>query len=265
MYLRGTLLAFALLPMQSAPALSAGTETGPEERGTWTELFNGHNLDGWTAKITGYPPGENFGVTFRVEDGLLKVRYDAYDRFDGRFGHLFWQSALSGYHLLIEYRFVGEQVNGGADWARRNSGVMFHAEPPEAMSLGQDFPVSLEAQFLGGLGDGRPRPTNNLCTPGTDVVVDGRLYTPHCLNSSSPTFNGDQWVQAEIIVRRSGAITHLVNGAVVLEYSAPRHSDTRDHRKGTSSPIILNKGYIALQSESHPLDVRRVSIRVLPH
>ncbi|MFV2090730.1 MAG: DUF1080 domain-containing protein, partial [Pseudomonadales bacterium] len=150
----------------------------------WIDIFNGKDLSGWTPKITGHALGENFGNTFRVEDGLLEVRYDNYERFDNQFGHLFYREPFSNYHLLIEYRFVGEQLEGGADWAIRNSGVMLHSQAPETMTLNQDFPVSVEAQFLGGLSDGKPRPTGNLCTPGTDVVYRGTLFTPHCLPSS---------------------------------------------------------------------------------
>lgn len=243
-------------------SLLAGQASGePSAEAGWIELFNGKDLEGWTAKITGYPAGENFGETFRVEDGLLKVRYDAYERFDGRFGHLFWQHELDHYHLVVEYRFVGNQAPGGADWAERNSGVMLHAQSPASMTRDQEFPASVEAQFLGGLGGSQPRPTNNLCTPGTDVVHEGRLYTPHCLFSSSETFNGDQWVRAEVIVRGSGTITHLVNGEVVLEYSEPRRSDASSHQKGQVA--LLERGFIALQSESHPVDFRTVRYRPL--
>jgi len=42
----------------------------------WISLFNGKNLDGWTPKIAGYELGDNYGNTFRVEDGVLKVAYD---------------------------------------------------------------------------------------------------------------------------------------------------------------------------------------------
>lgn len=227
----------------------------------WIDLFNGKDLEGWTAKITGYPVGENFGNTFRVEDRLLKVRYDAYEQFDGRFGHLFWKQPLDNYHLVVEYRFVGEQTRGGPAWAERNSGVMLHAQAPAAMTLNQEFPVSIEAQFLGGLGGSRARPTNNLCTPGTDVVFEGNLYTPNCLNSTSQTFDGDQWVRAEVIVRGSATITHLVNGEVVLEYSEPRLSDPKSHQKG--SIALLEQGFIALQSESHPIDFRLIRYRPL--
>jgi hypothetical protein len=147
--------------------------------GDWIPLFNGVDLEGWTPKIRQYPAGENFGATFRVEDGLLTVAYDAYESFDNRFGLLFYARPFSHYRLRLEYRFIGEQAPGGADWARRNSGVMLHAQAPETMPEAQDFPISVEVQFLGGLGDGNPRATANLCTPGTNVVYGGEFTTAH--------------------------------------------------------------------------------------
>jgi len=225
----------------------------------WVELFNGRDLDGWTAKITGYPNGENFGNTFRVEDGLLKVRYDAYSSFDGRFGHLFWKDPHNAYHLLIEYRFVGRQLDSGPAWAVRNSGVMLHAQPPASMALEQDFPTSVEFQLLGGSSNGSARPTGNLCTPGTDVFYQGSLFTPHCLNSSSETFDGAQWVTAEVIVRTDDSITHRINGEDVLQYTRPQLSKTGTDGK----PVPLHGGFIALQSESHPVDFRQVKLKLL--
>src|SRR6185436_6787309 len=88
--------------------------------GKWIQLFNGRNLDGWTPKITGYPLGENYGNTFRVENGVLKVSYDQYTEFGGKFGHLFYKDKFSHYILAAEYRFVGDQVPGGPSWALRN-------------------------------------------------------------------------------------------------------------------------------------------------
>ncbi|MDD5346373.1 MAG: DUF1080 domain-containing protein, partial [Proteiniphilum sp.] len=144
------------------------------EQNDWIPLFNGEDLTGWTPKITGYETGVNYGNTFRVEDGLLKVRYDQYDRFDNRFGHLFYQDELSHYKLRVEYRFVGEQCPGGEGWAYRNSGIMVHGQRPETMTLDQDFPTSVEVQLLGS--DSLVERTNlNVCTPGTNIVMGGEL------------------------------------------------------------------------------------------
>ncbi|MBM3851644.1 MAG: DUF1080 domain-containing protein [Verrucomicrobia bacterium] len=229
--------------------------------GEWISLFNGRNLDGWTPKITGYELGENFGRTFRVEDGLLKVVYDQYEKFEGRFGHLFYREKLSHYVIRLEYRFVGQQVPGGPGWALRNSGIMLHCQAPATMEKGQQFPVSLELQLLGGDGV-KPRPTANLCTPGTHVVMDGKLITQHCTNSTSKTYHGDQWVTVEAEVRGGTSIKHLVEGEVVLSYSEPQldEKDAAAKKLLATQPRMVTEGYLSLQAESHPVEFRRVEL-----
>ncbi len=231
-------------------------------RDEWRPLFNGRDLSGWTPKIRHHALGVNFGNTFRVEDGLLTVGYEAYPSFDERFGHLFYRGSYSRYRLRVEYRFVGEQAAGGPGWALRNSGVMLHGQAPETMTIDQDFPVSIEAQFLGG--DGRnPRSTLNLCTPGTNVVKDGALFLPHCTNSRSATFHGDQWVLAEFEVNGHEDIRHFVNGVEVLRYAQPQLDERDPHAQrllAAGQPKLLREGSISLQSESHPIQFRRVEL-----
>lgn len=240
---------------------AADASAGKEE---WIALFNGRDLSGWTPKITGHAFGDNFGNTFRVEDGLLKVRYDKYRSFDGKFGHLFYKDPFSYYRLVVEYRFVGEQApDGPGSWALRNSGAMLHSPHPRTMGRDQDFPISIEAQFLGGLGDGKVRSTMNLCTPGTEVVYQGLIHPEHCLSSASKAFDGDQWVRAEMLVLGSGQITHFVNGEKVLEYALPQFgggavSDFDPASKPDGA--LIEGGYISLQSESHPIDFRKVEL-----
>jgi hypothetical protein len=235
-----------------------------EPKGDWKPLFNGKNLDGWTPKIKGYALGENFGDTFRVEDGVLKVKYDKYDRFDGKFGHLFYKDRFSHYVLRVEYRFVGDQATAGPGWAVRNSGVMFHCQPPETMRKDQDFPVSIEAQFLGGLGKGE-RSTLNVCSPGTHIVMGGKLVTRHCNPSKSKTFAGDQWVTAEIEVHGAGKVAHRVNGETVLEYEQPQLDPGDRDAAGLikDNKVLIEGGHISLQAESHPIEFRKVEIKVL--
>jgi Domain of Unknown Function (DUF1080) len=231
----------------------------------WTPLFNGKDLDGWTPKIKGYKLGDNFGDTFTVKDGVIKVDYSKYDKFDKRFGHLFYKESYSHYRLRIEYRFLGEQCKGGEGWATRNSGVMIHGQDPATMDKDQDFPVSIEVQFLGGLGKGA-RPTGNLCTPGTNVEMNDKLHTTHCTNSKSKTIDGDDWVTVEVEVNGSGVIKHLVNGDEVIEYSKPQYDPKdADAKKLIKDPknLLIEKGTISLQSESHPIEFRKVEIKVL--
>ena len=245
---------------------SAGAEEATPRSGPWIQLFNGTNLDGWTPKITGYPLGSNYNHTFRVEDGLLKVSYDQYTNFTGQFGHLFWKQPLSNYVLRVEYRFVGKQTPGGPGWAFRNSGVMIHGEDPRDMELGQDFPSSIEVQLLGGSGSGK-RTTANLCTPGTHVVMDGKLIKQHCTESTSKTYHGDQWVVAEIEAHGSKLIKHIVEGETVLSYPLPQLDDGDGHAKkllqARGGVAILDGGSISLQAESHPVEFRKVELLML--
>jgi len=230
----------------------------------WTSLFNGKDLTGWTPKITGFELGENYKDTFRVEDGVLKVCYDKWDKFDGHYGHLFYKAPFSHYRLRLEYRFVGQQVPGGPGWALRNNGIMLHCQPPETMRKDQDFPVSAEAQLLGGNGKDK-RTTGNLCTPGTHVVISDKIVTRHCINSNSETYHGDQWVAMEVEVHGHGLIRHLVNGKVVLEYEQVQLDDTDRDARGLikDGDKRVSSGYISLQAESHPTEFRNIEILLL--
>lgn len=251
--------------LQACVSEAADPPPGATERdgSEWVSLFNGRDLTGWTPKIRGHPLGEDPYGTFRVEDGLLTVGYEGYDAFRERFGHLFHEAPWSDYDLRVEYRFVGEQVVDGPGWALRNSGVMFHAQDPATMGVDQDFPISLEAQFLGGNGVD-PRPTANLCTPGTHVEMDGALVERHCVESSSPTFHGDGWVTVELRVRGDSSVVHLVEGEPVLEYGHPvvgGGAVSGFRAEALVEGMPLREGWIALQSESHPVQFRTVAIR----
>jgi len=251
----------------SVATIAAGITHAEEP--AWRPLFNGKDLTGWTPKIRGEALGDNYGDTFRVEDGVLKVVYDPakYPTFGEKFGHLFFAEPFSRYKLRIDYRFTGEQCPGGPGWAIRNSGVMLHGEDPKGMTLDQDFPASIEVQFLGGVPEGE-RTTANLCTPGTNVVMNGKLFTPHCTTSKSQTYRGDQWVAVEVEVDGDKVIRHLVNGEPVLEYEGAQLDPNDPHSKGLiakrDGKLLLEGGTISLQSESHPIEFRRVEIQVLP-
>ena len=228
----------------------------------WIQLFNGKNLNGWTPKITGFELGDNYKNTFRVSNKLLQVRYDGYDDFASRFGHLFYKNPYSYYIIAAEYRFVGDQAPKGPGWATRNSGIMVHGQDPKTMTKDQDFPISIEVQLLGGLGKG-PRTTANLCTPGTNVFRDGKLFTPHCLNSKSKTYDGDGWVRVEVKVLGDEKIEHIIDGEVVLSYEKPQiggGSVSKHDPAVKQDGKLLTGGSISLQSESHPVDFRKVEL-----
>ncbi|PSL48061.1 uncharacterized protein DUF1080 [Chitinophaga niastensis] len=238
---------------------SAQKEVAPNK---WLKLFNGKNLKGWDVKITGHELNDNFGNTFRVDSGMLKVSYDHYDEFKEQFGHIFYKKNFSAYLVVVEYKFTGDQVKGGPGWAYRNSGVMLHGQTAASMTKDQDFPISLEDQLLGGNGKD-DRSTSNLCTPGTNVVMHDKLITDHCISSTSKTFHGDVWVHAEALVLRDSVIKYIVDKDTVLVFEKPQigggnvsHADPAVKQDGK----LLSSGSISLQSESHPVAFRKVEL-----
>ncbi|MBQ15168.1 MAG: DUF1080 domain-containing protein [Gammaproteobacteria bacterium] len=235
---------------------------GQNDSAEWISLFNGRNLENWVPKFTGHELGVNYRDTFKVEDGVIIVSYANWPDFNGEFGHLFYDSVFSHYRLRVEYRFVGEQVNNGPGWAYRNNGIMLHGQAPESMTLEQEFPASIEVQLLGGNGSD-PRATANVCSPGTNYVMNGGLITQHCVNSSSATYHGDQWVTVEVEVRGDELLRHSVNGEVVFEYSATQ-LDERDPDAqrliGQGQAIAVQEGTISIQAESHPTEFRKIEL-----
>jgi hypothetical protein len=231
-------------------------------RKDWIQLFNGIDLTGWDVKITGHELNDNYKNTFRVENGLLKAAYDQYSQFDSKFGHLFYKQKFSYYIVAAEYRFVGKQTPGAPDWAYRNNGIMVHSQSAASMMKDQDFPISIEVQLLGGSGTGN-RPTANLCTPGTNVEMNGKLITEHCVQSSAKTYHGDQWVRVEAKVLGGEKIQHIVEGKPVLEYFKPQIGGGQVNNydpKVKKDGQLLTEGFIALQGESHPTEFRKVEL-----
>lgn len=261
-----TLAVLLIVSCKSKPEAES-SDAIVEEKATenWISLFNGTDLTGWTPKIKGYDLGDNIHNTFRVEDGVIKVSYDGYDgKFNDRFGHLFYKTPFSNYKLKVQYRFTGDQISDGAGWATRNSGLMIHGEDPKNMAKNQNFPLSIEVQMLGGITEGVERATANLCTPGTNVVMNGELITDHCTNSTSETFYGDQWVDLEVEVYSDSLIIHKINAKEVLRYSKPQYggADMDDYSAAYKDKIgeTIKGGYISLQSESHPTEFRNIEV-----
>ncbi len=254
------LLVIALALATSAVSTVAQDTAARADRKDWIQLFNGRNLEGWTVKIAKHKVGDNYGNTFRVENGLLKISYDQYSTLDGQFGHLFYREKFSYYLIAVEYRFVGEQVKGAPEWAFRNNGIMVHSQSPESMGLDQDFPTSIEVQLLGGDGI-HDRPNGNVCTPGTNIVMNGTLYTPHCYQLKAKTYHGDGWVRVVAEVLGSERITHYVEGIPVITYTKPQlGGDVKSPEFANREGELLSEGYIALQAESHPTEFRKVEL-----
>ena len=234
----------------------------------WVNLFNGENLNGWEMKIAGYELNNNYRNTFSVNDGVIKVSYNDYDSFDEKFGHLFYtKKKFKNYHLKMDYRFYGEHANllknENEAWNYKNSGVMLHSEDPSKMFLDQEFPVSIEAQFLGGSGD-RDRPTLNMCSPGTEVDINGSQALKHCVSSSSNTYHTEDWVSIELIVYSDSIVHHIIDRDTVMTYSNIKIGG--GYLSDNFTDLIgkpLKEGYISLQSEGHPIEFKNIRVKEL--
>lgn len=244
---------------------SCGSKVKTADQENWQTLFNGKDLNDWVVKIHHHEVGDNYANTFRVKDGTIQVNYGDYDKFNERYGHLFYKEPFSSYHLKFEYRFTDQWMEDAPDYTYRNSGVMFHSQAPNTILKEQDWPISVEYQMLADAGDGNPRPTGNMCSPGTEVFYKGEMDPRHCINSSSDTYQWDQWVSAELIVR-GNLVTHKVNGEIVLEYTKPQIGggvangfDPAIKQDGK----LLTQGYIGLQAEGQGVEFRDIKIRKL--
>jgi hypothetical protein len=239
----------------------------------WAPLFNGKDLTGWDIKIAGQPLNDNYKNTFRWEDSMLRVSYEKYDSFNNRFGHMYYNTPYSYYKLKFQYRIVGDHLPDAPGWADKNSGIMVHSQSAQSMNIDQSFPVSLEMQLLEGTRKGEST-TGNICTPGTQVHINGILMQDHCISSSSKKYNGDQWVSGMIEVYGDSLIRHIINGDTVLTYTNTLigggfvdNSYTWAKANITDSVFWIKKagtplkeGYIALQAESQPVDFRKVEL-----
>lgn len=241
--------------------LLSGSRSFAEE---WRQLFNGKDLTGWTPKFRGEKDGVNYADTFRVEDGILKVRYDNYEgRLRGKLGGLFTNETFSHYRVRVECRSVGQQTEGGPEWGVRNNGVLVHGQTPQSMALDQVFPVALEAQAISQWDDGKPRPAGKVCTPGTHIHINGELYTPHCAEVTGETIPHGQWMTLEVEVHGGDVIRHFVNGQQTIEYTRPildENDPDAQRLIAAGANIEVTSGTISIQAESAPYDFRKIEI-----
>jgi len=257
---------FLLAAMLFSAIVSVAQKPNEHDNNEWFNLFNGKNLDGWVAKFYHHELGDNYANTFRVVDGKIQVNYDGYKEFNNRYGHLFYKIPFSSYHLEFEYRFTDQWMKDAPSYTYRNSGVMFHSQDPKTILKEQDWPISVEYQLLADAGDGKPRPTGNMCSPGTEVFFKGEIDPHHCIESSSKTYKWDEWVSGELIVFKDSLVIHVVNGERVLEYTKPQIGGGVANGFDPAIKIDgkpLTEGYIGLQAEGQGIEFRNIKIKRL--
>ena len=245
---------------------SAKQDEKQQDDKEWKNLFNGENLDNWIPKFHHHEVGVNYANTFRVEDGVIQVNYEDYEEFDERYGHLFYKEPFSSYHLKFKYRFTDQWMEDAPSYTYRNSGVMFHSQDPRTILKEQDWPISVEYQMLAEAEEGEPRPTGNMCSPGTEVFYQGEMDPRHCINSTSDTYEWDKWVDAELIVYQDSLVIHKVNGEEVLRYTKPQIGGGVANGYDPGVKVDgkpLTEGYIGLQAEGQGVEFKDIKVREL--
>jgi hypothetical protein len=244
---------------------------GPNDT-DWVQLFNRVDLKDWDIKFTGHQLNDNYKNTFKVQDSLLIVDYGGYTGFNNEWGHAANKTKPYSYYLLrAEYSPGANQVSGGPSWAVQNNGLMLHSQSMASMTLGQNYPISMECQLKGS----KNGPTLNLCTPGTayyNAVSGGSVNTTHCTSisaSSSPGPASDAWAWASAYVLGDSIIRHYngkgVGSTPVLTYYRPVYNNA-DGSVGSApsntpaNGTPLKSGYISIQAETAPYRFRRIEL-----
>jgi hypothetical protein len=268
--------------------LLASTTSSVES--SWTSLWNGRNLDGWTTWMRQPEPGSQVPGLKRDADGKysepigsgrdpLKV-FTVVNDVDGRpairisgevFGELRTKGSYKDYHLKLQFKW-GEKKWPPRARAEtpRDSGLLYHVHAPPGVG-GRTWARSIELQI-------QEHDVGDLYAIGSAIAVRARArggtppamyeYDPtaewtffsqsqgapgRCIKQPDNEHPTGQWNTVELVCFREDAI-HIVNGKVVMRLHAPIRIDTDVPTTVTSGPIIL-------QSEGAEVFYRNIEIR----
>ena len=190
-------------------------------------LFNGENLDGWTAVLS--DESVDPAAVWSVKDGVLACtgRPSGYVKTDREF---------ENYQLSVQWRWTGKPGNNG---------VLVHATTPNALGV---WPKCQEVQLAHeNAGDfwviGSEITTPLEGVPGYEKMVRDRRHLNFHDGAEKPA---GEWNEMTVICR-GDTITVLVNGTLV--------------NYGFDSSVT--KGSVCLQSEGAPIEYRGVVLRPL--
>lgn len=196
---------------------------GRSEAAESVQLFNGHDLTGWTYHLD--DPKVKMGQVWSAKDGVLRCTGKPV-------GYLITkENDFENYVLSLEWRWPGR---GG------NNGVLVHVTKPGVLGV---WPKSLEVQLQSG-------EAGDFWVIGTTLEIEnpeGRIEDRRHKNltdgSEKPL---GEWNKMEITCR-GDEITVKVNGELV------------NH----ATKLSQAKGAIALQSEGTPIEYRDIKLRAL--
>lgn len=259
-------LAPGLVVAQGAPAAPPPTAAATPAPSGWTPLFNGRDLDGWTANWAKAPVDDRPASSlFTVENGVLRVYAAEPAGSAQQQAYLQTNADYGDYRLSLEYKWGEKKYPPRMD-ALRDSGVIYHIWGARPL----DWAYGVEAQIQeGDTGD-----IIVISTQGTsEVLRETQRYAPAKEGGVTQTIGQfgrsvkirhgalnelpGQWNTLEIVVRGDTA-THIVNGFVNLRVTGLKKWD-----QATSSWVRLDRGKIALQAEFAEVSFRNIRIRPL--
>ena len=218
------------------------------EDSSWTPLFNGKDLSGWTVAWAQQAPDEGSASNlFTIENGMILTQGDYRD-----------------YRLSLEYKWGPKKFAPRTDLVR-DAGLLFHVYD-HSMA---DWPHSVEAQIQeGDTGDVWAISSR---ASSTIYPLTGRYMEPAA--GGVPVTVGayrdyerirhgalnelPEWNTLEIVVRGDSA-TYIVNGFVNMRVTGLQRWDAQ-----TASWVKLDHGRIALQAEYAEIFYRNIRIRPL--
>jgi Domain of Unknown Function (DUF1080) len=257
---------------------------------SWTPLWNGKTLDGWTTWMQRPAPSSEVPGLARDADGKyteaigsgrdpLQV-FTVVADVDGRpairisgevFGELRTKASFKNYHLKLQFKW------GSKKWpprekpeTPRDSGLLYHVHA-EPGAEGRTWARSIELQI-------QERDVGDLYAIGSAIAVRAKAragtkptvydYDPagewtyfsqsqgasgRCVKQPDNEKPTGEWNDVELIAFGEDAI-HIVNGKVVMRLHGPVRIDLDLPTPVTSGPIIL-------QSEGAELFYRDIQIR----
>jgi membrane-associated protease RseP (regulator of RpoE activity) len=232
----------------------------------WKPLFNGKNLNGWSAHYASKTPADAPAPStlFKVEEGAIHVYPTQPSGSEQPNAYLETDADHKDYVLSLEYRW-GEKKFAPRLNLVRDAGLLYHVHRTRP----SDWPAAAEAQIQeGDVGDSWAVSTqlSTFVDPKT-----GRYTLPE--NGGVPVVVGHEgkfertrhnrvneypgWNTLEVIVRGDRA-THIVNGVTNM-----RVYDIRGWDSATNSWVKVDHGKIVLQAESAELFYRNIRIRPL--
>lgn len=229
----------------------------------WVKIFNGQDLTGWVPLIHKSAFNENVYDTFRVDTAnqVLYVSYEDYPQqnFDGRCGLLYYDKYLKDYRVRLTYRFREPQANNPVSWGKNNTGLMIFGIDPRTVMGDPEFPPLIEIQLLGTPSAGGTN-NANLCQPGGMWVsklfgADNGSGGGCKASKSGAAPPADQWVtvEAEVHVEGDTKVYQYPNMTEpVLVISGPTYNNQK-----------VMGGYLALQSESQPVEYKDIELKEL--